>query len=160
MKVINKKKRSFLNILLSNAVFVYIGSILSIILMHLSPRRKKVSLKPVNLGKINTLESNPKFNKKNNSLIFSFNGIPSILVKVKKDKYKAFSAVCTHLGCIVGFKKDRNVFYCNCHGGTYNLNGKNIAGPPPKPLTSHQISTENGDLIIKALNVEDKDKEN
>ena len=49
--------------------------------------------------------------------------------------YRAFSATCTHLQCVVEFRKAERDIFCNCHNGQYDLNGRNIAGPPPRPLT-------------------------
>lgn len=57
---------------------------------------------------------------------------------------KAFDSKCTHAGCNVEFQGDR--IYCNCHGGTYDLEGRNVAGPPPRPLTPLKVVVE-GDAI-------------
>jgi Rieske Fe-S protein len=62
---------------------------------------------------------------------------------------KAFDSKCTHAGCNVEFQG--NQIYCNCHGGTYDLNGKNIAGPPPRPLTELGVVEENGNLYVYRL---------
>lgn len=60
---------------------------------------------------------------------------------------KAFDSKCTHAGCNVQFQGDR--IYCNCHGGTYDLEGRNVAGPPPRPLTPLKAIVE-GDAIYVA----------
>ena len=65
----------------------------------------------------------------------------------KTGELKAFDAKCTHAGCNVQFQGTR--IYCNCHGGTYNLDGKNVAGPPPRPLTPLKVIVE-GDRIYVA----------
>jgi Rieske Fe-S protein len=72
--------------------------------------------------------------------IVRFGAEPVILLKVTDVEYKAFSATCTHLDCIVGYQKDRSRIFCNCHGGTYDLNGRNVAGPPPRPLTAYKVN--------------------
>ncbi|MDD5309039.1 MAG: Rieske 2Fe-2S domain-containing protein [Deltaproteobacteria bacterium] len=59
---------------------------------------------------------------------------------------KAFDAKCTHAGCNVQFQGAK--LYCNCHGGTYSLDGTNIAGPPPRPLTELRVFEENGLLYV------------
>ena len=61
-----------------------------------------------------------------------------IVIRVSDTDIKALSATCTHLDCIVGYKKDLSQVYCNCHGGAYDVNGRNISGPPPRPLTPLQ----------------------
>jgi len=46
----------------------------------------------------------------------------------------AFSAFCSHLGCLVNFNNIKKEFICPCHGGRYDSEGRVIAGPPPAPL--------------------------
>jgi Rieske Fe-S protein len=46
----------------------------------------------------------------------------------------ALSATCTHLGCQVGWDAQAKKFKCPCHGGVYDLTGKVLEGPPPRPL--------------------------
>jgi len=55
----------------------------------------------------------------------------------------AYSAVCTHLGCIVGFDTTVKHIVCPCHDGHFNpANGAVISGPPPRPLASVAVSLE------------------
>lgn len=58
------------------------------------------------------------------------------------------SATCSHLGCLVNYHKDKRVFICPCHGGRYDLAGKNIAGPPPAPLTRFPIKKQDGMILV------------
>jgi Rieske Fe-S protein len=39
----------------------------------------------------------------------------------------------------VEFQKNRERIYCNCHGGVYDLSGRNVSGPPPRPLTPYKV---------------------
>jgi Rieske Fe-S protein len=65
---------------------------------------------------------------------------PVILVRVGHEDYRAFSATCTHLGCVVDFKNGPNqTIVCNCHGGSFDLTGLNISGPPPRPLMQYRV---------------------
>ena len=72
--------------------------------------------------------------------IVRFGAEPVILLKVTEGEYRAFSATCTHLDCIVGYQKDRSRIFCNCHGGVYDLNGRNVSGPPPRPLIAYKVN--------------------
>jgi Rieske Fe-S protein len=72
--------------------------------------------------------------------IVRFGAEPVILVKASDTEYRAFSATCTHLDCIVGYQKERTRLFCNCHGGAYDLNGRNVSGPPPRPLTVYKVN--------------------
>ena len=80
--------------------------------------------------------------------IVRFGAEPVILVKAADNDYRAFSATCTHLDCIVTYQKDKTSIYCNCHGGTYDLTGRNVAGPPPRPLTPFKVN-----LVAKGAGV-------
>ena len=73
-------------------------------------------------------------------------GTPTVIINYKGD-LRAFSAVCTHLGCIVQWKKETGVFLCPCHAGKFDPNGNVISGPPPKPLPQYRVHVE-GDKII------------
>jgi len=58
------------------------------------------------------------------------------------------AATCSHLGCLVNYHKDKHEFVCPCHGGRYDLTGKNIAGPPPAPLTRLQSRIQGGMILV------------
>ena len=60
----------------------------------------------------------------------------------------AFSAICSHLGCLVNYHRDKHEFICPCHGGRYDLSGKNISGPPPAPLTRFPVKIQEGTAFI------------
>jgi cytochrome b6-f complex iron-sulfur subunit len=68
----------------------------------------------------------------------------------------ALKGVCTHMECNVDYRPAEHRFYCPCHKGWFDENGKNIAGPPPKPLEVFVISEEGDKLIIakKGVKVE------
>jgi cytochrome b6-f complex iron-sulfur subunit len=77
---------------------------------------------------------------------------PVFIVRLK-DGFKVYSGVCTHLGCIVKWEKDKERFYCPCHKGVFDITGKVISGPPPKPLNEYRVE-EKGQLVY--IYVEDK----
>ena len=58
------------------------------------------------------------------------------------------SATCSHLGCLVNYNKEKREFVCPCHGGRYDLAGKNIAGPPPAPLTRFPLKIQDGMVFV------------
>jgi len=84
----------------------------------------------------------------NSGKIFKFGSKPGLIVRTGPDDFKAFSATCTHLDCIVQYRPEQKDIYCACHGGTYDLTGKNIAGPPPRPLEEYKVNEKGDELIV------------
>jgi cytochrome b6-f complex iron-sulfur subunit len=77
-----------------------------------------------------------------------FNNTPGVLINRPDKGFIALSRVCTHLGCLVDYQKDKNRFLCPCHAGTYDLSGSVISGPPPKPLQKFPLKVEGDSIII------------
>lgn len=86
----------------------------------------------------------------NSGQLFRFGNRPGILVKTPGGELRAFSARCTHLDCTVQYRDDISRIWCACHNGHFDLNGKNIAGPPPEPLPSFDVNVR-GDQIVVSL---------
>jgi thiosulfate dehydrogenase (quinone) large subunit len=72
---------------------------------------------------------------------------PAWLVHTDASTFVAFSAVCTHAGCSVGFDPAATQFVCPCHGGTFNAKtGQVVSGPPPLPLPKIAVQVHNGEV--------------
>jgi cytochrome b6-f complex iron-sulfur subunit len=84
----------------------------------------------------------------NSGKIFRFGDKPALLILASNDKYVAFTAVCTHLGCTVQYRPDLHEIWCPCHNGKYDLNGRNISGPPPRPLTEFTVNVRGEDIYV------------
>jgi len=65
-----------------------------------------------------------------------------------ENEFIAFSVNCTHLGCPVRYINDAGLFLCPCHGGVYNNDGSNAAGPPPIPLPRYKARINNNKVEI------------
>ncbi len=61
----------------------------------------------------------------------------------------AFSASCPHLGCGFRWLEERKRFECPCHGSIFDLDGKVLAGPAPRPLDTMETKVENGRLLVR-----------
>jgi cytochrome b6-f complex iron-sulfur subunit len=81
--------------------------------------------------------------------IFPFGGEPGILIRGKDGGYRALSAVCTHLGCTVQLRPDGQSIWCACHNGLYDLEGRNVSGPPPRPLESFVVHVVGADVVVE-----------
>jgi nitrite reductase/ring-hydroxylating ferredoxin subunit len=62
---------------------------------------------------------------------------------------RAFSAVCTHLGCRVAWSEEAGQFRCPCHGGRFAADGSVVAGPPPRGLDELGTRVENGRVLVE-----------
>lgn len=85
------------------------------------------------------------------TMMFKFGHRPALLIHHKDDTWVALDAVCTHLGCTVEYHAEKDVIHCNCHGGEYDAyTGKNISGPPPRPLKQYIAKVvEDGVLVSR-----------
>ena len=84
----------------------------------------------------------------NTGRIVKFGSRPALLIRTPAGELRAFSAVCTHLNCTVQYRPDLGHIWCACHNGHFDLNGKNIAGPPPRPLEGFSVNVAGNQLVI------------
>lgn len=80
--------------------------------------------------------------------IFKFGSDPGILIRTPDGELRAFSAIRTHLSCIVQYRADFDHIWCACHNGHYDLHGKNIKGPPPRPLEEYDVTVASEEIIV------------
>jgi len=103
----------------------------------------------IDLAKVDLVPGKPQ--------IFTWRGKPIFVLEKTNDmekfdgdlvigdkRYTVTIGLCTHLGCIPAWKKDK--WKCACHGGEFNPNGQQVFGPPPKPLNVPPFSV-NGTVL-------------
>jgi cytochrome b6-f complex iron-sulfur subunit len=135
-------RRSFLDFLLGTSALATLGAIVYPIIRFMAPPQIVESAEnSVVAAKLNEIPPN-------SGKVFKFGNKPGILVRTAAGELKAFSAVCTHLDCIVQYRDDTKQIWCACHNGQYNLSGKNIGGPPPRPLEEFQVNTRGDDVVV------------
>ncbi len=86
--------------------------------------------------------------KRNAGKVFKFGSKPALLVYTRDGEYKAYSAVCTHLNCTVQYREDLREIWCACHNGLYDLEGRNVSGPPPRPLDTFEVHVQGEDVVV------------
>ncbi len=91
---------------------------------------------------------NPEDLRPNSGTVFQFGSQPAILVRTPEGDLRAFSAVCPHLGCTVRYQAESKVIWCPCHNGIFDLHGRNIGGPPPRPLPEFKVNIRNGKVVV------------
>jgi len=84
----------------------------------------------------------------NGAKIFRFGSHPGLLILTSDGEYHAMSATCTHLSCTVQYRSDLHEVWCACHNGLYDLNGRNISGPPPRPLQTFQVHVRGDEIVV------------
>jgi cytochrome b6-f complex iron-sulfur subunit len=137
------ERRRFLRFLLGFSVLSTIGMIVAPVVGFLIPPKSagggaggrvlvgaKADLAP-NSGKVVAMGSKP------------------VIVVNADAGIKAFSAVCTHLGCIVGYDSTVKQIVCPCHDGHFNpASGAVISGPPPRPLEAVSFAEEKDQIFL------------
>ncbi|NTV85094.1 MAG: Rieske (2Fe-2S) protein [Bacteroidales bacterium] len=135
-------RRKFLNILIGGGLLGWIGSVLYPILSYLNPPE-------IPEANVNSIKAGPVSDfPLNEGKILKFGKKPVILIQMNAGEFKAFIATCTHLDCIVQYRQDTKQIWCACHNGIYDTNGRNLSGPPPRPLDEYKVNIVNNEIII------------
>jgi cytochrome b6-f complex iron-sulfur subunit len=133
-------RRRVLHSLLGVSLVAWLGSVIYPITRYLlPPKGDEIKVQSVKVGNVKDFE-------KNSGNIFRIGNKPGILVRTSTGEFRAFIAICTHLQCTVQFKKDESAIWCACHNGRYNLQGINISGPPPRPLSPLVVAQKGDDI--------------
>jgi cytochrome b6-f complex iron-sulfur subunit len=91
--------------------------------------------------------------KPNSGKTFRFGSRPALLVRLATGEYRSMSAVCTHLGCTVQYRPETQQIWCPCHNGCYDLNGRNVGGPPPRPLSAFDVEVRGQEIYVSRKQV-------
>jgi Rieske Fe-S protein len=137
-------RRSVLNWFLSTTVGAFVVSIVYPVSRYLIPPDM-----PESAAASVTLPFTPDAMKPNSGRIFKFGSRPGLLVRTESGEFRAFSAICTHLNCTVQYREDLAHIWCACHNGHYDLNGRNIAGPPPRPLDPLVVNVLGDQIVVR-----------
>lgn len=135
--------RRIINLLLGGGVLASIASFLYPALRYLvPPLTAEAGSRSVVAAKVADL-------KRNSGTIFKFGAKPGILIQTADGDIRAFSAVCTHLNCTVQYRDDLHQIWCACHNGHYDLHGRNVSGPPPRPLEEYDVHVQGDEIVVE-----------
>lgn len=135
-------RRRVLQVFLGGGVLASVISFFYPVVRYLAPPAE------VDLGADSVLAGTTAELKPNSSKIFRFGSRPALLVRTAEGEYRAMSATCTHLGCTVQYKADAKQVWCACHNGMYDLSGKNVSGPPPRPLDLFTVHVKGQEIYV------------
>jgi cytochrome b6-f complex iron-sulfur subunit len=140
---VRPNRRSFINWFLGTTAGAFLVSVFYPVSRYLVPPEVAEST----AGSV-TLAIKPDDVKPNSGQIFKFGNKPALLVRTAAGELRAFSAVCTHLNCTVQYRPDLSQIWCACHNGHFDLNGKNVEGPPPRPLDVFVVNARGNQIVV------------
>ena len=138
--MVNEDRRKFLGICLGGITASVVAAVGYPVFRYLSPIKIDASASKITIKEQEIPAGSAKF--------FEYAGTTAVLVRKQGGDLVALSAVCTHLGCIVQWEKEKQDFICPCHAGRYTVDGTVISGPPPKPLAKLPFSVADGVITV------------
>lgn len=136
-------RRRFVEVLLGTGFLATAAAFIYPVLRYLAPpKTSDLGSDAVVAGKVGEL-------KLNSGRIFRFGSHPGLLIRTADGAYRALSATCTHLSCTVQYRDDLGEVWCACHNGKYNLDGRNISGPPPRPLEAFEVQVRGDEIFVR-----------
>jgi cytochrome b6-f complex iron-sulfur subunit len=136
-------RRRFLQMLLGGSLAASLASFIYPVLRYLVPPPT------ADLGGDTVIAAKVAEMKPNMGKIFRFGSRPGLLIRTAAGEYRAMSATCTHLSCTVQYRDDLHQVWCACHNGTYALDGRNISGPPPRPLETFDVQVRGDEIFAR-----------
>jgi Rieske Fe-S protein len=135
-------RRRLLDVLVSGGFVAFLGAVFYPVVRYLTPPPvHEAAAGSVTAAKVGDV-------KPNSGKVFRFGSKPGLLVRLPSGEWRAFSAVCTHLQCTVQYRADLERIWCPCHNGQFDLAGKNVSGPPPKPLEAYEVVVKEDEVVV------------
>lgn len=138
-------RRGFLSLFIQGGVLALLAAVLYPVTRYLFPPQAveaNVSQVKLPFGRAE-IEADPQRAK-----TFKFGRTLGIILVTDAGELRALAATCTHLDCTVQHRPDLGIVWCACHNGRYDLEGKNISGPPPRPLEKYAVNEVGEDIFV------------
>jgi cytochrome b6-f complex iron-sulfur subunit len=139
----NPTRRNLIKLLMGFSITATLGGVLAPIIGYLWPTRRQVAGQSgqVRVGSLAEVQGS-------GGLVTSAGNKPIVLTYNQRAGVKAFSAICTHLGCVVRWE-DAGYIQCPCHDARFNpQTGAVISGPAPSPLPPYETDVDDDDIYV------------
>jgi Rieske Fe-S protein len=137
-------RRSFLDLILGTSVVAWLGSTLFPVVRYLTPLPRAGPTGPTRLTRDETAKL-----EKDHFVIVPVSGKRVLVFQNAAQEILAIDAKCTHEGCTVQYLPGESVIWCACHNGRFDLDGRVLSGPPPRPLPKYTTERlEDGGILI------------
>ena len=134
-------RREFCNFLFLTSSALFLGAA-GFAAKSVYDARVEPTYQPLQIAGANELEPGASLNFR-----YPNENDTAILIRARDGKFYAYGQKCTHLSCPVYYSKDRDRLECPCHEGGFDVrDGRNLYGPPPRPLDKIAIE-QRGDEV-------------
>jgi cytochrome b6-f complex iron-sulfur subunit len=139
-----RSRRSILDLLLRVGVVGWLGSALYPVIRYLTPLPLSGPTGPVRLTRAEVAKlEHQKFT------IIPVGRSRVLVLEDSDGELHALDAKCTHEGCTVRYVPGQALIWCACHNARFDLEGRILGGPPPRPLLRHGIQRNaDGDITV------------
>jgi len=135
-----------LDFLLGASGLACVGSLLYPVIRYLRPLPRPGTIGPTRLTKEELVKL-----EKEHFVIVPVSGKRVLVLQNAAQAILAVDAKCTHEGCTVQFLPGESASWCACHNGRFDLDGRVLSGPPPRPLPKYAAERqEDGGILIIA----------
>ncbi|HET9753181.1 MAG TPA: Rieske (2Fe-2S) protein [Myxococcales bacterium] len=139
-------RRGFIDLVLGIGFLGWLVSLVFPVLRYLKPLSAQAQGGPVRLN----AEEQAKLDKER-TVIVRAGAVRLLVFEDAEQKLHALSARCTHEGCTVQYVPGDSLIWCACHNGRFDLEGRVISGPPPRPLSRYACQREVDGAVVVQL---------
>jgi len=137
-------RRRFLDGLLGTAAAGTLAAVVYPLLRYLKPLPASGVSGPTRLTRAETEKL-----ERSNFVVVPAGGKRVIVLRGPQGQLHALDAKCTHEGCTVQYVPGEGDIWCACHNGRFNLDGRVLSGPPPRPLSVYTVhSDQDGSILV------------
>lgn len=143
---VRTSRRRLLDYLLRLGIFAWLASVLYPVISYLKPLPLSGPTGPVRLTRGETAKL-----ERDKFTIVPAGSIRLIVFEDPAGEVLALNAKCTHEGCTVRYVPGESLIWCPCHNGRFDLHGRVLSGPPPRPLAQHAVHRDADGAIVVSV---------